>query len=173
AMNFAGGRGSQGDNNVCNPDALVQAYGVFGKTSRVPMLWVYAANDLFFWPALAHRFYEAFRAGGGNAKFIDAPASGDDGHYLYSTVTRPLWTRRRIPARAWIEQPRHLEPTGCTAGARPARRLRQGRVRALSREHLSAQGFRGRLARRFRLALEPGDHRGRAARRACGLRQMG
>jgi dienelactone hydrolase len=92
AMNFAGGRGSQRDNNVCNPDALVQAYGVFGKTSRVPMLWVYAANDLFFRPALSHRFYDAFRASGGNVKFIDAPAYGDDGHYLYSTVTRPLWT---------------------------------------------------------------------------------
>jgi dienelactone hydrolase len=92
AINFAGGRGSSSDNNVCNPDDLVQAFATFGKTSRVPMLWVYAANDLFFAPALAHRFYDAFRSGGGNAKFIDAPAYGDDGHYLYSTVTRPLWT---------------------------------------------------------------------------------
>jgi dienelactone hydrolase len=92
AINFAGGRGSSSYNNVCNPDDLVQAFATFGKTSRVPMLWVYAANDLFFAPALAHRFYDAFRSAGGNAKFIDAPAYGDDGHYLYSTVTRPLWT---------------------------------------------------------------------------------
>ncbi|GLR88851.1 alpha/beta hydrolase family protein [Bradyrhizobium iriomotense] len=92
AINFAGGRGSSSDNFVCNADDLVQAFATFGKTSRVPMLWVYAANDLFFAPVLAHRFYDAFRSGGGNAKFIDAPAYGDDGHYLYSTVTRPLWT---------------------------------------------------------------------------------
>jgi dienelactone hydrolase len=92
ALNFAGGRGSSSDNNVCNPDDLVQAFATYGKTSRVPMLWVYAANDLFFAPALAHRFYDAFRSGGGNAKFIDAPAYGDDGHYLYSTVNGPLWT---------------------------------------------------------------------------------
>ncbi|MGY8662718.1 alpha/beta hydrolase [Bradyrhizobium sp. UFLA05-109] len=92
AINFAGGRGSSSDNFVCNADDLVQAFATFGKTSRVPMLWVYAANDLFFAPVLAHRFYDAFRSGGGSAKFIDAPPYGDDGHYLYSTVTRPLWT---------------------------------------------------------------------------------
>jgi dienelactone hydrolase len=92
AISFAGGRGSRGDNDVCNPDGLVQAFATFGKTSRVPMLWVYAANDHFFAPALAHRFHDAFRGGGGNAKFIDAPPHGEDGHYLYSVVGRPQWT---------------------------------------------------------------------------------
>lgn len=91
-INFAGGRGSTSDNYVCNPDALVQAFGSFGKTSRVPTLWVYAANDLYFAPALAHRFRDAFRSGGGKADFIDAPAFGEDGHYLYATTSRPQWT---------------------------------------------------------------------------------
>jgi dienelactone hydrolase len=92
AINFAGGRGSASDNNVCNPDGLVQAFATYGKTSRVPMLWVYAANDLFFDPELAHRFYDAFRSGGGIARFIDAPAYGEDGHYLYSVAGRSQWT---------------------------------------------------------------------------------
>lgn len=54
------------------------------------MLWVYAANDLFFGPPLARRLHDAF--GGGNAKFIDAPAYGEDGHYLYSVAGRAQWT---------------------------------------------------------------------------------
>jgi hypothetical protein len=55
AISFAGGRGSRDDDDVCNPDGLVQAFATFGKTSRVPMLWVYATNDLFFGPDLARR----------------------------------------------------------------------------------------------------------------------
>ncbi|QOG21655.1 alpha/beta hydrolase family protein [Bradyrhizobium sp. SEMIA] len=92
AISFAGGRGSRDDDDVCNPDGLVQAFATFGKTSRVPMLWVYATNDSFFGPDLARRLYDGFRAGGGNAKFIAAPPYGDDGHYLYSVVGRPQWT---------------------------------------------------------------------------------
>ncbi|UPK33872.1 dienelactone hydrolase [Bradyrhizobium sp. 186] len=92
AINFAGGRGSRDDDDVCNPDGLAQAFASFGRTSRVPMLWVYATNDLFFGPDLARRFYDGFRAGGGSAKFIAAPPYGEDGHYLYSVVGRPQWT---------------------------------------------------------------------------------
>lgn len=92
AISFAGGRGSRDDDEVCNEDGLVQAFVSFGKTSRVPMLWVYAANDSYFGPDLARRLYDGFRANGGNAKFVAAPPYGDDGHYLYSVVARPQWT---------------------------------------------------------------------------------
>jgi len=47
AINFAGGRGSPHDNEVCREDRLVEAYRFFGKRARIPMLWVYAENDLF------------------------------------------------------------------------------------------------------------------------------
>jgi dienelactone hydrolase len=92
AINFAGGRGSRDDDNVCNEDGLVQAFTSFGKTSRVPMLWVYATNDKFFGPDLARRLYDGFRSGGGNAKFVAAPPYGVDGHTLYSVAGRPQWT---------------------------------------------------------------------------------
>ena len=49
-INFAGGRGSKADHDVCNPDDLVHTYKEFGKRSRIPMLWLYAQNDKFFWP---------------------------------------------------------------------------------------------------------------------------
>ncbi|MBR0953788.1 alpha/beta hydrolase family protein [Bradyrhizobium canariense] len=92
AISFAGGRGSRDDDDVCNPDGLVEAFATFGKTSRAPMLWVYATNDSYFGPELARRFHDGFRASGGIAKFIAAPPYGDDGHYLYSVVGRPQWT---------------------------------------------------------------------------------
>ncbi|WP_027549372.1 S9 family peptidase [Bradyrhizobium sp. WSM2254] len=92
AISFAGGRGSRDDDDVCNEGGLVQAFATFGKTSRVPMLWVYATNDLFFGPDLARRLYDGFRGGGGNVKFVAAAPYGDDGHYLYSVVGRPQWT---------------------------------------------------------------------------------
>ena len=67
---FAGGRGSRADDDVCDEDALVRAFATFGKTSRTPMLWVYAANDKFFGPKLARRLHGAFTDAGGRAQFI-------------------------------------------------------------------------------------------------------
>jgi hypothetical protein len=56
------------------------------------MLWVYAANDHFFSPALAQQFKAAFTAGGGNADLVTAPAFGEDGHGLFSPAGIPVWT---------------------------------------------------------------------------------
>jgi dienelactone hydrolase len=120
AISFAGGRGSRDDDeDVCNEDGLVQAFASFGKTSRVPMLWVYATNDLYFGPDLARRLYAGFRAGGGNAKFVTAPSYGDDGHYLYSVAGRPQCTpyvdaflRERGLTHDMLSPPDPLPPPG-------------------------------------------------------------
>jgi dienelactone hydrolase len=92
AISFAGGRGSLSDNNVCRPDRLIDAFRVFGKRSRVPMLWVYAANDHFFGPDLAKALDAAFTGAGGSVDFVSAPAFGSDGHGLFSPAGIPLWT---------------------------------------------------------------------------------
>jgi dienelactone hydrolase len=89
AINFAGGlhRASltgTGIRNERDETSLVSVFRSFGKTSRIPMLWVYAENDSFFRPDLAHRLFDAFTAAGGRAKLIDAPAFGTDGHSLFS-----------------------------------------------------------------------------------------
>jgi dienelactone hydrolase len=92
AISFAGGRGSRADNEVCDEDALARAFAVLGQTSRKPMLWVYAQNDKFFGPALAHRLHAEFGAAGGRAEFVDAPAFGVDGHRLFSAAGASIWT---------------------------------------------------------------------------------
>lgn len=85
-INFAGGRGSQADHDVCDAGDLVGAFRDYGKHSRVPMLWIYSQNDKFFWPELAQKFDVAFRAGGGQDQFVLAPPDGEDGHHLFSHI---------------------------------------------------------------------------------------
>jgi dienelactone hydrolase len=93
AINFAGGLGSPEPDKICREDGLLAAHDTFGKSARVPMLWVYAANDHYFGPPAARRMHDAFTAAGGKAEFVAAPAFGDDGHLLF---LRPggiaLWT---------------------------------------------------------------------------------
>jgi dienelactone hydrolase len=91
AISFAGGRGSESPDQVCNPDVLVDTFAAFGKHDKTPMLWIYAANDHFFGPQLAQNFYQAFTHAGGKARFIAASPFGEDGHGLFSLRGIPIW----------------------------------------------------------------------------------
>jgi len=92
---FAAGRGGRVDgkpNNNCAPDKLVEATREFGRTSRVPMLWIYSSNDTYFGPELAKQMHEAFTAAGGNAEYQLLPPFGGDGHFLIDSADGvPLW----------------------------------------------------------------------------------
>ncbi len=94
AISFAGGRGhgSRPPGQVCAPEVLVNAFAEFGKHARVPMLWVYAANDRNFGPDLARAMFRAYTRSGGKATFILAPPYGNDGHSFFSQHAIPLWT---------------------------------------------------------------------------------
>ena len=94
-ITFAAGRGGRVDgkpNNNCAPDKLVAATGEFGRTARVPMLWIYAENDSYFGPELTKRMHNAFTAAGGDAEYHLLPAFGNDGHFLIDSADGvPLW----------------------------------------------------------------------------------
>jgi len=94
-IGFAAGRGgwaSNRPNNNCAPDRLVATAGFFGKTARIPTLWIYAENDSFFEPALAKRMAEAFRAAGARVDFHLVRPFGPDGHFLLpSSDGLPVW----------------------------------------------------------------------------------
>jgi len=100
-VNFAGGRGGgqpggvkQGDGEAgnCLPDRLVEAARRYGSTARIPSLWLYAANDSFFAPALARRMFDAYSRAGGKAQYVALPAFGSDGHRLFAAADgRALW----------------------------------------------------------------------------------
>ncbi|MGY4306373.1 dienelactone hydrolase [Bradyrhizobium sp. USDA 4369] len=95
-ITFAAGRGGHVDgkpNNNCAPDKLVEAAGEFGRTSRIPMLWIYAENDTFFGPVLSKRIHDAFTAAGGIADYRMLPPFGQDGHFLIGSPDAiPLWS---------------------------------------------------------------------------------
>jgi pimeloyl-ACP methyl ester carboxylesterase len=82
---FAAGRGGRVDgkpNNNCAPDKLVAATAEFGRTARVPMLWIYTRNDSYFGPDLSTRMHEAFVRAGGNAEYHLLDSFGNEGHIL-------------------------------------------------------------------------------------------
>jgi dienelactone hydrolase len=92
-VNFAGGRGSRGPDDVCGESKLVEAMARYGGAARVPELWIYSANDRFFGPSLARRMHRAFVQSGGAAEFVEAPATGLDGHGYFARAMED-WSPR-------------------------------------------------------------------------------
>ena len=99
AINFAGGGG--GDpvgrpGEPCEPALLERMFGGYGRTARVPMLWVYTENDLYFKPEYTKSWFEAYRRAGGQGEYLLLPPYKEDGHGLFATgigVWKPLVER--------------------------------------------------------------------------------
>src|SRR5262249_44419180 len=113
------GRGAYvgpGPNSNCAADRLIATAGEFGRTARIPTLWLYSENDALFGPALSKDLYQAFRGAGGNADYHLLPPFGTNGHGLVtSEEAAGLWrpiadkfltenrsSRRRWPDADWI-----------------------------------------------------------------------
>ena len=85
---FAPGRGGHADDfpdRVCAPHTLTAAAAAFGKTARVKVTWLVAANDSYFSPAFSRQLVDAFRGASGKADFQVLPAHGSEGHWLVET----------------------------------------------------------------------------------------
>jgi dienelactone hydrolase len=95
-IEFAGGRGGRvggKPHNNCNPDKLVEATGEFGRTARVPMLWIYIENDTYFGPELSKRMHAAYTGAGGSAEYHLMPPFGNEGHiFIDSPDSIPQWS---------------------------------------------------------------------------------
>jgi dienelactone hydrolase len=92
-LNFAGGGGSFVPGQICGgADRLIADVGRLGTGVRIPEIWLYAENDQFFAPPLAHAMFEAYRA---NARapvtFVDLPAFGSDGHSMITSGDPAIW----------------------------------------------------------------------------------
>jgi len=83
---FAAGRGGDPDINPgvpCAIEPVARVFDMVGKNIRVPVLFHYAENDLFFSPKVSRGWFERFNANGANAEYALQPAFGRDGHYLF------------------------------------------------------------------------------------------
>ncbi|QPF91995.1 alpha/beta hydrolase family protein [Bradyrhizobium commune] len=85
---FAPGRGGHANdepNKICAPHSLLTAATEFGKTARIPVTWLVAANDSYFAPAFSRGLADAFRNGGGKVDFDTLPSVGSEGHWMIET----------------------------------------------------------------------------------------
>lgn len=86
-VNFAGGGGGNPvdrPQQPCAPGGLGAMFREYGSTARVPSLWVYTENDLFFGPHYPKSWFEGFQAKGGVGVFAAQPAFGTNGHALFA-----------------------------------------------------------------------------------------
>lgn len=87
AINFAGGSG--GDpvarpGEPCLPRQLADTFRDYGKTARIPTLWIYTENDQYFHPRHARVWFDGFKSQGGTGEFVLLPPFGSDGHTLFT-----------------------------------------------------------------------------------------
>ncbi|MFJ2988043.1 dienelactone hydrolase family protein [Collimonas sp. NPDC087041] len=87
AINFAGGAGGDPVAHPgvpCQGDKLESMYAQFGKTTKVPMLWIYTENDLYFGPKYSQAWQAAFNKAGGQAEYKLLPPFAKNGHTLFA-----------------------------------------------------------------------------------------
>ena len=87
AINFAGGGGANPETQPqrpCDTPGLRDMFAGFGRTARIPTLWVYAENDQWMGPRFPREWFDAFRAAGGVGEFAMFPPNGKDGHGLFT-----------------------------------------------------------------------------------------
>ncbi len=93
-INFSGGHGGNPERRPgksCFPEAMTEIYRAYGRTTRIPNLWLYSSNDQFWGADAPKQWHEAFKKGGGGGSFVQtAPVPGEDGHKLLAKGGR-LW----------------------------------------------------------------------------------
>jgi dienelactone hydrolase len=113
AISFAGAAGSMRPDAVCQPERLIEADTMFGRTTNVPSLWIFARNDHFFGPALARQMFDAYASNGAPASLVLAPDYGRDGHRLIVAPAEAAWwpaaaaflDRLHLPTRPIVTLP--------------------------------------------------------------------
>lgn len=95
-VNFSGGHGGNPDTRPgmpCASERLVDTIRKFAKTIKIPVLWHYAENDLFFGPQVVRDMFAAFQEAGAAGRLVIQPSFGKDGHSLFGSRNGiPIWT---------------------------------------------------------------------------------
>lgn len=111
AINFAGGGGGNPKTRAarpCSPHAMERLFADYGRTARVPSLWIYAENDRYFGADHPREWFQAFKAAGGNGEFVQFPAYGEDGHSLFTRAPQ-VWQPR---VREFLDRAGFARPAG-------------------------------------------------------------
>ena len=92
-VNFSGAHGTQKGrpNGNCGTSSLAAAMRKFGKTARVPSLWLYVKNDTYVGPKFANRLKRAFEKSGGKIQFKMFDTYENEDHYLAGAQGLNIW----------------------------------------------------------------------------------
>lgn len=94
-INFAGGAGGNpvvAPGKSCGPRLMAELMAELGKTTRLPSLWLYAENDLYWGTDVPKQWHAAFASGGSPSQFVmTLPVPNADGHALLARGGR-LWS---------------------------------------------------------------------------------
>ena len=86
-INFAGGGGGNPETQPmqpCGTATLEQMFSTYGKTAKIPTLWVYTENDQWMGPKYPKEWFEAYKAKSGTGEFLFLPPNGTDGHGVFA-----------------------------------------------------------------------------------------
>ncbi len=111
-LSFEGAHGSV-PGRTCSPDRLVANAGIFGRSARIPALWLYSENDRSAPVALGRRMFDAYVAAGAPAQLQVLPPFGVDGHAMVPMGPADLWwpavesflNQQRLPSSLVVELP--------------------------------------------------------------------
>ena len=101
-INFAGGTAgfpTQRPGHSCAADQLSDLYRKAGQATRLPNLWLYAANDQYWGSEIPRVWHKAFAKGGSKTRLIQTgPVENADGHFLM-TRGQDMWS---TPMRSFL-----------------------------------------------------------------------
>jgi len=100
---------------------LEQMFAGYGKTAKIPMLWIYAENDLYFGPKYPREWHEAFAAAGGHAEFVQFPPHGENGHLLFTQFPE-VWQPK---VAQFLQQQGFKPPAGPLVDAEAVRKAKE------------------------------------------------
>lgn len=94
-INFAGGTGGdsgRAPKHSCGSEEMAALMGTYGRSTRVPGLWLYAENDLYWGAEWPRTWYRAFAERSRSSEFVMTdPLPRGDGHQLLARGMA-LWT---------------------------------------------------------------------------------
>ncbi|MGB4116977.1 MAG: CocE/NonD family hydrolase [Polaromonas sp.] len=102
-INFAGGVGGNPDTapaRMCSPEVTTALMAEFGRTTKLPNIWLYAENDLYWGAEPPKQWHAAFAQGANPTEFVQTTAVQPDGHQLLLRGGR-LWSE---PLNAWLKR---------------------------------------------------------------------
>ena len=68
----------------CAVEPLAKVFADLGRQVKVPVLFHYSANDLYFNASTSKLWFERFQAGGAPAQYVLQPPFSVNGHYVFT-----------------------------------------------------------------------------------------